>query len=584
MLALFFAAAIATQSSYDAGIQAYRNIDLAAAKRLFADAAEHDPDPQRRGEAQIRLAYIAWHIDRDAAAAKKWLDAVTDEESVPAAWIERGRVDAELLSDFPAARSDAAHALGAPKPTDAMRATILHAGATIEPALRGLPSDAAQLQAAKTEVKSAIAIAGPLLAAERVALDGAVVTNDGAAALEAWRAYYGALAHDDLLAPDEKAIANWSDRRGAGLALVHSGFIREGAYVLKSLPNPDSTVSAALAYAKFVASVKTIADDYYRDVALKHANEKAFRSALDREGEALWNAIGIKGTYSSKAMIDELARRYGAVVRIGNTGNVLVMHYGHKALDEQRTVSQFGHEAPLQFIELDGIVSNGFAMWYGPFGGDGGWADGAIYQVRPMYADGPLLEWHRTTNPTPRAEQEKNSAGETARDDQRAAIEPVRFFPGVQLRLMRVYQDGVLDELKRAGLAGDALRSAFIARGERDPFESSIWAHEGRHAIDKKLDGSLRSAELEYRAKLSQMQFAPRHALIDIAGAGTPEFGDTPHGIANRRVAQAINDWMKAHVEEINGVDRSKPLMLQLDKLSDAQIRAIGRSVDPYAK
>src|ERR1051326_7274903 len=105
MLALFFAAAIATQSSYDAGIQAYRNIDLATAKRLFADAAEHDPDPQRRGEAQIRLAYIAWHIDRDAAAAKKWLDAVTDEESVPAAWIERGRVDAELLSDFPAARS-----------------------------------------------------------------------------------------------------------------------------------------------------------------------------------------------------------------------------------------------------------------------------------------------------------------------------------------------------------------------------------------------------------------------------------------------------------------------------------------------
>jgi len=575
MLALFFAAAITAQSSYDAGIQAYRNIDLAAAKPLFADAAAHDPDPQRRAEAQLRLAYIAWHIDRDAAAAKKWLDAVTDEESIPAAWTERGRVDAELLNDFPAARNDAAHALNAPKPTDAMRAAIMHAGAAIEPALRGLPFDAAQIEAAKKELRGVIALSGPILAAARIELAGAVVTDDGGSALHAWRMYYGALAHDDLLAPDEKAIANWTDKRGAGLALVHSGFIREGAYVLKSLPNPDSTVSAALAYAKFAANVKTIIDDYYRDVALKHANEKALHAALEREGASLWNALSMKGSFSSRVMIDELERRFNAVVRIGNAGNV---HYGHKVADERRTVAQFGREAPLRFIILDGIVSNGFITWYGPFGGDGGWADEAIYQVRPMYADGPLLEWQRTTNPALRAERERNMADETARDNQRAAVDPIRFFPGVQLRLMRAYDEGVLDELKS--------RDAFIARVERDTFESSIWAHEGRHAIDKKVDASLRSAELEYRAKLSQLQFAPspRHALIDIGGVGTPESAETPHGIANRRVAQAMNDWMKAHVSEINGVDRSKPLMLQLDKLTDAQIRAIGRSVDPYAK
>jgi len=578
MLALFFAAAITAQSSYDAGIQAYRNIDLPAAKRLLADAAADDADPHRRAEAEIRLAYIAWHIDRDAAAARKWLDAVTDEENIPNAWIERARVDAELLSDFPAARNDAAHALGAPKANDSLRASIVHAGCAIEPALRGLPSDAAQLDAAKKEVRDVIALAGPLLAAARIELDAAVVTNDGATAIEAWRAYYGSLAHDDLLAADDKAIANWSDRRGAGLALVHSGFIREGAYVLKSLSNPDAAVSNALAYAKFVANVKTIADDYYRDVALKHANEKAFRASLEREGETLWRALSMKGAFYSRALIDELGRRFDAIVRIGNTGNILVLHYGHKVSDEQRSVSQFGREAPLRFIVIDGIVSNGFTMWYGPFGGDGGWADEAIYQVRPMYADGPLFEWQRTTNAAMRAERERNATDETARDAGRAALEPVRFFPGVQLRLMRAYDDGVLDEVKS--------RSAFIARVERDTFESSIWAHEGRHAIDKKVDGSLRPPELEYRAKLSQLQFAPstRRALIDIGGNGTPEFGDTPHGIANRRVAQAIADWMKAHVDEINGVDRTKPLMLQLDKLSDAQIRAIGRSVDPFAR
>ena len=130
--------------------------------------------------------------------------------------------------------------------------------------------------------------------------------------------------------------------------------------------------------------------------------------------------------------------------------------------------------------------------------------------------------------------------------------------------------------MKTKGLAGDQLRDAYIARVERDVMESSIWSHEGRHAIDKKYGHWITSPELEFRAKLSQLQFAPSplHAIVDIAGSGNPEFGDTPHGKANRRIAQALFDWMKAHNAQINGLDASKPLMLQLDKLTDDQVRA----------
>ena len=588
MLALLLAATVVAQSSFDLAMRAYVDVDLPTAKRLFADAAIHDSDPHRRARAALRLAYIAWHIDRDAAAARKWLDSIDDEETLPSAWTERARLDMGLANDFDAGRADAAHALHAPKPTDSMRAATLHAAASIEPAMRGIAVDRAQLDAAKEELRDAIGASGPFVEAARLQLDAAIVTNDGPTALAAWREYFGATAQSAILTSAEKALANWSDRRGVGLALARSGFFREAATILQTVPK-DEAVSDVIAYAKFVDRAKHIADDYYRDVALKRADVNAFRASFDEARQALWNALSWNGKrpqFSSTAFDEEIGRRYNAVVRFGNTANIFVLHYAHKVSDERRTISQFGREAPLQFVVLDGVVSNGFQMWYGPSGGDGGWADTAIYQVRPMYANGPLADWLRAMNPSLRDERERNIVDETARDNDRAAVEPIRFFPGVQLRLERLYDDSVLDALKTKGLAGDQLRDAYIARVERDVMESSIWSHEGRHAIDKKYGHWITSPELEFRAKLSQLQFAPSplHAIVDIAGSGNPEFGDTPHGKANRRIAQALFDWMKTHAAQINGLDASRPLMLQLDKLTDDQVRAAARAVDPLAK
>src|SRR5438552_6254199 len=115
MLSLLLAAAVAQASAFDAATQAYRDIDVPAAKRLLTEAAAHDPDPRRRARAELWLANIAWHIDHDAGAARKELDLVVDEESIPAAWIERARMDGELTDDFDAARAEAQHALDAPK-------------------------------------------------------------------------------------------------------------------------------------------------------------------------------------------------------------------------------------------------------------------------------------------------------------------------------------------------------------------------------------------------------------------------------------------------------------------------------------
>src|SRR5438477_269254 len=205
----------------------------------------------------------------------------------------------------------------------------------------------------------------PIRIAAPAPRDAAVATNDGPAALAAWRAYFGSIAKS-------LPLPVWSDRRGIGLAFARAGFLREAAFVLRGMT--DKEAADAIAYAAYAEKLGTIADDYYRDVALHRADPKAFRAAIEQQDRALGMPLS----------------RFNAVRTLGNTANILVMHYGHKVLDERRDVTQFGHTASLNFVLLDGIVSNGFLMWYGPFGGDGGWATAdAIYQVRPMYANGP---------------------------------------------------------------------------------------------------------------------------------------------------------------------------------------------------
>lgn len=108
-------------------------------------------------------------------------------------------------------------------------------------------------------------------------------------------------------------------------------------------------------------------------------------------------------------------------------------------------------------------------------------------------------------------------------------------------------------------------------------------AHEGRHAIDKKYDRLTDSAELEFRAKLSEVALgpAPRRAARAIAADVPPT---SPHGRADRRIGEALNGWMRAHAADIAGLDLAKPMLTQLDKLTDDQLREAFRSIDPLAR
>jgi hypothetical protein len=174
-------------------------------------------------------------------------------------------------------------------------------------------------------------------------------------------------------------------------------------------------------------------------------------------------------------------------------------------------------------------------------------------------------------------------AADSVADLVRARTTPAAYFPSVAARLERDGRRVLLDSLRRAGHTGADLEATFERAIGDATVESSIFAHEGRHAIDAAL-GVKGAPELEYRAKLSQVDFAPLPRLA-FSSIMSPEAGDaTPHGIANLRVLKGLLAWVESHAAEIRGLDQSAPLLPQLPLLDDAQLRAAAGSMDPLAR
>ena len=140
----------------------------------------------------------------------------------------------------------------------------------------------------------------------------------------------------------------------------------------------------------------------------------------------------------------------------------------------------------------------------------------------------------------------------------------------------------LIDSLAGAGKPGAELQAEFQRLIVDSELESSIFSHEGRHAVDDVIGAKGNVEEREFRAKLSQVVFAPRPrlaigSLLDESVGGTGS-----HGKANERIALGLLDWLRRNSASI-GVDAGAPLLPQLPLLSDAQLRAAFRALDPLA-
>jgi hypothetical protein len=257
---------------------------------------------------------------------------------------------------------------------------------------------------------------------------------------------------------------------------------------------------------------------------------------------------------------------------------------GHVVDKEERTVAQYGHRARVTFFIIDGIVTNGLQSWaWDDAGGHGGWQRGdTIVQVRPVFVEHAISLWV-SADPARQAREQRSIANDSAYDWKAVARDSIKYLPGVAGRLRRDGRDALLDSLRRAGVPDSLLGAKFVRAASQVIQESSIIAHEGRHAIDDALAPALSTEEREYRAKLSEIAFAERPKIV-MSSIVHPNIGDaTPHGRANARVMLGLLRWMRAHSGEIRGLDVSRPLMPQLPLLTDKQLRMAFRSMDPLA-
>lgn len=588
---------------------------LTAAERGYRAALASDTVSANRVRAAIGLASLEWRVRHDTAAAQEALGLLL---AAPGgtfrADLERTRMYTGFARFTDARRTGQLALKAATSRADSSVAVTALANAIAEQLIasrlagRSTADDSAAVRLAPSlvvELHRIVRGAPGALAPARQLIALSAILADGPALLTGWHSFYLAATGDTvtgILVPARKTLeellpsttTTWRSPDRIMRALVSSRLFDEAALVALQPGQPGCDVAATcaerrevVAYAGFLRRVRDVTDEYYRHVSLGDGNAEAWREAIGALGAAFWPSLSAHPSlppFSLETLGTTLDSLYGAMINLGMTAGTLDMHMGHRVVDERRTVEQFGKKADVRFVVLDGMVSNGYQSWaWDGRAAHGGWGNQSlIVQVRQGYAQGAITEWTRISDSVVVRRRALALAADSAGDVTRARANAVASFPGLAARMERDGAQQLLASLRKKGLSSTELEAAFKQAYGRALDESSIFAHEGRHAIDDAIGAPGGAEEKEFRAKLSEVEFAtwPRLAL---GGIMDPVGGDSPHGIANARVAAGLITWMGEHKREISGFDAAAPVLLQLPRLTDGQLRAAFRAMDPLA-
>jgi hypothetical protein len=585
----------------DGAMQAYGKNRVADAEAVYRKiAGEPAASAADRSEAHRQLGRIAWLVDGDSARA------LMEAKSAFADGGDRcasGRLTARILHEagrgeilLPQAEALAA-ACEVPGQADDIR--LRAAAAAIDLGAGGrkdaLASAAALIAAAGEDARSS-------LPAQALALHLALLQGDPSAALKAWRDYFW-LSGTDVPQGLAAAFPATAPIFAEGLApggtpaaklrlldlLVHAGFVRQAESFARSgrlaqLAPQDPTWRRASAYFEARRDLEAALLASNRKVA-RGGGAADMEALLERFETRLMTAAGLSGNRR-----EALLRAYGVYGQQGETDGHPSIHLGHAVQRDRRRVEQYGHQADVGFVALDNMLANGFNSWlWDGAAAAGGWTEAGpvIVQVRPEYTSTPLSAWSLYSGGPARRRLLERSAERGRADLAALRDEDVAYLPGLADRLKLQVADQVGRRARALAGAGGELRRAFLAEYWRASFQQSIFLHEGRHALDRTLVRGLArffDGDLEYRAKLSELALAdyPRLALhsIDSDTIG----GGSDHDKANAKVLRGYVDWIRAHPGAVAGYDPRQPPLAQIDKLTDAQLRAVARGLDPIAK
>jgi hypothetical protein len=582
-----------------AAVRAYEAYDLATSRALYrgvvgaADSSRVD-----RVTAFRALARYAWQFDGDLAAARGELEAARGiGEQASALWAQQARIELAARR-VPEALASAERALATARgATDRIEADLLTGHVLLA---RGEPAAlqrAASLLIAVLERRPGHAETSEALLGTALALD------DGALVLEAWKSYFwivdGGEVTPLLRAPLATLTAlapRWrgqplgeADRLALALALGRSRWFRPAAQIARSLGAVGPELEALMAYQAFTERVAQVNADFYPRIARGLRDySAAYDAAVHAAAIPLWAALEPGKPFAPEPFFALIRARFGAEGYLGTTVGFHGMLVGHVIQDEQRTIEQYGYSSEFRYALIDRPLSTDFTSWYGTTN-VGGWGDAStMVQVRAAYTGEPFMRLAWVTDPDVRAVLIDQLARLRRDDLTLCAQDPYAPPASLANQLKLEASDRLHAQLVARGLRGRSLALAFVAESLRLNVEATVFAHEGRHALDQRHFpaefAAMSDDERELRAKLSEVAFSsdPKLALTgSVIGARLD--ASTGHGRANQRFRRLIVDWMRDHGAEIAGLEPAVPLILQVNRLTNDQLRALVRSADPLA-
>lgn len=593
-------------ATIDEAISAYRQNRIAEAKAGFAAvAADPGASPRDRAAARRELARVAWLIDGDGGAARAQLESAEawkDEPCQTAALLVR--VLRESGRPAKALQAAAAHRTQCVDNRDALLLQETRAWADLAIDRRG-----SQRSQALMKMKAGLDSLGEGrlgLDAARLRIQFGLLSATPEDALEGWRSYFWlsneegppALLNEFLhprelfrraLAPEAKL----TDEINLVRLFLRAGFYDE-AKQLANLRNIGAKARAhpALQWPTIEASfrfrdaVERMTLSHYRRLAHKEDDSETYQAQIkkliDRTAAEL--ARRLYAAHSSPK--DILRSVWGVYFTVGRTGGYMSLHLGHVIEDVREQVAQHGRSGAVQRIVLENMLSNGYESWlWDGWAQAGGWAEegSRLIQVRTSYVGSVVTALGLRPGQAARTRAQAELAALTQADEEILQRKRLADLQGLAARLRLQTIDQIVADMKAAGESPDD-DNAFQGRYWRALVGATITIHEGRHVLDQLQytgERALSSEELEFRAKLSELQFGdyPRLSLSKMVNGQIG--GESNHGKANTRLLTDLGLWIEGHSKEVAGLDTHRPVLSQIDQLSDKQIRAFACSRDP---
>jgi hypothetical protein len=580
--------------------------DVSLHRKLLLDALNASPDLEERVQAERELAKVEWRNDANPAAARRRLEAIRELPGQCDTFVLLSRIETAAGS-YDAARAAARLALERARSIPERRAAaeMLAQAFTDEIFERELYSGQTPKDLNTAALREAIATLKPMvldspgfLSSSRLLFDLALLAEDGPLAWTAWCSYFHVGTSDSappLIRPAaatlERLLSTWpgkqaspEQRRALVQALGGTYFYTEAALLALRAGVPEAEL--VVEYARFMNRVEKGLNEYYRLHSLGKAGTAELNARLAELAGTAGKLFDLKQPRSGAGFIEVVelvTAKFNARVRLAETE----LYYGHALADERIVIEQYGRKAAVSYSNWDLFVTTGYLTWaWDARPTPAGYAaEGQFWQIRPGMVGDAAQQAAFLFDPEERSRIERQLVESTARDESLAAANPYAFLHGLRLRLQKRGREAILARVRARGVKEKKLRLAFVEEYERVRNAGNLVAHEGRHALDLAMPGQkFTPEELEYRGKLSQVIFSEISGVqmggIFMANIDDPKDG---HGKANARLMRDIVAWMTKHAAEIQGLDPAKPLLPQFDKLTDDQMRALFRSLDPLA-